>query len=127
MRAMILGPAEIQRLSELRVYAETHPLSMDDMLDCMNNPELSPGNDPLFQCAIPFGFKIVFTTEQHEPGIVRHLSMSIDAPNKLPDVAAVIGIMKALGFRSELENCKIKIEDIGDGYQSINVGELIEL
>lgn len=122
---IILTPNIVEKVDKLIRYAEAHPFSMDDLLDRINHPELSPGLEPEFQLLIPPGIKIVFTIEHQVPGKARHLSVSVDQKYKYPTPEIVQGIMKLVGFKNRLEACNVFEEKLEPGYTAINVLELI--
>lgn len=122
---LIIGLEEIQKLKALKEYALAHPRSMDDMLDAMNNPALSPGCIPEFQCLLPIEVKVVFSIDEIPEGKIRHLSVGVGKKDALPTPAAVSGIMKILGFERPINECNIRVEKLEPGYEAIEIGELM--
>ncbi|MEK6829101.1 MAG: hypothetical protein AABY15_03160 [Nanoarchaeota archaeon] len=125
MRPLIIDDEIKDKLKNLASYAERNPFTMDDLLDTMNKQLAPAGDMEHYVVHIPFGYKVAFSIEQQAVGDVRHLSMSVDAVGKLPNVIAVEEIMKIIGFKNKLENCVVKLEDIGENRQAINVLEII--
>lgn len=126
VRPMILGAEELGRLKELKEYAEANPWTINYQLDANNGQRSGPGLIDEYQCSIPLGYKVVFTIEANPAGMVRHLSMSVKDGDRLPNPGGAKMIMHILGFKQPLMNCKISVEDLLDGGQAINIGELIE-
>ena len=55
-------------------------------------------NEPL-TIPIPFGFEATYTHEEHKPGVVcRHLSVSVERHNRVPDLNAMQMLMNEFGF-----------------------------
>lgn len=121
-RPFILNEQIKESLLSLKKYAEEHPFTIEDLENIINNKFLVPGDRNEFRRYIPFGYKVVLTTEKQEPGLIRHLSMSVDTRGKLPNKYVVQEVMKILGFKSKLSECMISLEEAG----CVNVLELIE-
>lgn len=122
---ILLGSEQRASLNRLAAYAETHPFTMDDLLDQFNHPELSPGIEPEFQIWIPDGFKVVYSFEYQQAGLMRHLSVSCDLKDRMPNVEATRAIMQILGFKTPLEKCMVFQEKIEPGHIAINILELV--
>lgn len=128
MQTLIIMEDGTNDLIRIRSYAEKNPFSINDLLDIINNPSLSPGLNPLYQCHIPIGFKIVFSIEETaEWGYARRLSISLCKKGQIPNPEICLEIMKILGFKSSLSECLVSIEKLEPGYSAIDIGELIIL
>lgn len=104
MRALIIDSDAKLRIKALFDYAMECPFSMDDVLDRISptNPTPPPGSNPVFRIELAIGYKVVFTIEdQPSTGNICHISISVDAPDKLPQPYAVEMIMKEFGFPGE--------------------------
>ena len=123
LRPFIVDDDIREQFSNLVSYAEKHPLSIDDILDTMNKEVLPVGDDPNHVINMPFGYRIVYSVENQPSGKVRHLSMSVDEDDKCPNMAAVQETMKMLGFKNDIENCYVKLENISPKRKAINVLE----
>jgi hypothetical protein len=123
MRAMIITDEVQARIKEVMRYAEKHIFSMDDMLDIMNKQREPPGNDPNHVVHIPIGYKVVFTMDNQNIGICKHISISVDRPDKLPNPIVVENILQEFGIWTPLEDLVISFEDLTHGYQAITVVE----
>lgn len=124
MEILSIGPAEQEIITRMLIYAHANPLSMDDLLDTINNPSNAPGLKPEHQCQIN-DFKIVYSIDCLPEGKIRHLSISRDKKDVVPSIEATKMIMKACGFVNDLQDCKIKFEKLEPGYTAVNIGELI--
>lgn len=122
---IFIGPIEVLKIKDVVKHAELNPFSIDDLLDRMNHPELSPGINPDFQLEICGCIKMVFTIEHHQSGKVRHLSVSAHEKGKYPNMDAVKFIMSVIGFNNELESCHVFVEKLEPGYEAINILELV--
>jgi len=122
MSVLVLGPEEKEILKGLKEYAESHPMSMDDMLDIINGDSGAAGDFDEFTRDIPVGYRVVFSVEQQVPGDIRHISISCEGPTPSPE--AVELILEEMGFEIS-DPTQIFMEDIGEGQIAINVLQLI--
>lgn len=105
-------------------YAHQHVLSMDDLLDIFNGQEPPVGDRPEHVCQLPVGYRVVFNLEKQNHGVVRHISVSVDSPGKLPNIEAVREIARLFGIKKELEECVVSVEEgRGNVNKSINIIE----
>jgi hypothetical protein len=125
MRAMVIDDNVKRDLERLAAYAEKHVLSMDELLDMVNKQAPPPGDNKNFVVEIPFGYRVVYTIEDQPAGKVRHLSVSVDKKGKLPSITAVEEIMRMIGFKGELSECKVGFESIDENQDAVNVLEVI--
>jgi hypothetical protein len=123
MNALLIDNEVKADLNRLVEYAETHPFSIDDLLDIQNGVLPPPGDNPERVCLIPFDYRIVYSIEQQLKGDVRHLSMSVSGENKLPSIQAVETIMGFVGFKNGLQDCMKYLEDVSENHQAINILE----
>lgn len=104
MRALIIDGDARLRIKALYDYAIAHPFTMDDVLDRISptKPTPPPGENPDFVIHLAVGYKVVFSIEnQPQVGDICHISISVDAADKLPQPFAVEEIMKEFGFPGE--------------------------
>jgi len=125
MRPFIINNVLKVQLADLAAYAVENPITMNDMLDVMNGAKKPAGDNPRHYIELNEGFKIVYSIEQQPKGDARHLSVGVLAPKRLPNPEVVKEIMKLIGFKNKLSDCKIWIENITPDYQAINVTEYI--
>jgi hypothetical protein len=123
MRGLIIDNSVKAEIKALMKYAEKNPYSMDDLLDIVNGSMESPGDQREFQMYIPMGYKVVYTMEIQNVGLVRHISISVNTPGKLPGQEVVTFIIPFFGFKRTIHDNVIKIEGPKDGLQSINIWE----
>jgi hypothetical protein len=102
MRPLVIGPDEIASLAKVKAHAEAHRFNLDEVSASVR--EGRPiATDRGFRCALPVGFQVAFSIEQHPDGWMRHLSVSIpDAPGRLPSSHAMAEIGRALGMRMDI-------------------------
>lgn len=120
-----MGEAAKKSLKELVENAERNVYTMDNLLDIYNGASPPPGDLPGFSCEIAYGYKVVYTLEDQNLGRLRHLSVSVATPGKLPDPHAIEAIMEGIGFDYGLEYNKVSMEKIGENHEAVNVYELI--
>lgn len=122
MRPLVIGNNEKERLKQVKEYAETHPFSVDDILDMMNRELGGAGTDPNHQCIIPFDYQVIFTVENQPHGTVRHLSMSVPGRGRFPNPHACQMVMDELGFLNKIDGGKCEVKVIED---KIHIAERI--
>ncbi len=133
----MIGAAEKEAIAKLREHAETNPLTPETLerLSRGFNPA-DPSTRPApqleqfiplnFNVEIPWGFKVTFTMEQQPVGLVRHISVSVDAPNRVPHPAAMQMLLEEFGFENPLGvEQQVYPEHYGKGLTSVNVLELV--
>lgn len=111
MRPLMFGEEQKKEVARVMEFAEKHAFSKAVMEKRMENVGTPPGDNPEFFCLIPVGFKCVYTIEEQPFGWCRHLSVSVDNPDKMPSIPAVEMLMKEFGFRGKLKECYVYIED----------------
>ncbi len=122
-KVLLMGKEEQRKLRDLKSYAEAHPMTMDDQLDILNGAT-APGDRPEYSCLIPFGYKVAFTIEPSiGQGMIRHVSISVQAKGKFPLPEACQLIMDELGFKNRVDSGKCRVAYEGD--IAISIAELI--
>lgn len=119
MRPFIINDTIRQKIAELVTFAEANVVT-----DLENRKE-PVGHIKEYCLEIPMGYRVVYSIDQQKKGLMRHLSMSVDNPGKLPSVAVVEQVCKLIGFKSELQDCYLDFEDCGGGHVAINVLEYV--
>jgi hypothetical protein len=125
MKLLVLNKEIKNKFKTLVKYAEKYKFTMDDLLDIKNGEGVIAGEVADYTLEFD-NFRVVFSIEEQVPGNVRHLSVSVNIPGKLPSIYVVEEIMKMVGFENELENCAISLEDLPDGEKAVNVLEIID-
>lgn len=120
----VLDEPFFTRLSILRTFAESHPISIDHQLD-VNNGEAPAVGDYSEYRVENNGLKIAFSHDLHPMGTIRHMSVSLAFPGKLPDPFIIDVLMGAMDFTHPIEECKVWLEDIAPNHKAVNVAELI--
>lgn len=125
LRPLIIDEDARNKFRKVIEHAEANVFTMDDLLDIYNKQGTIAGDMKEFTCILPFGYRIVYSIEEQNPSKVRHLSISVNEDDKLPNELAVKEIIKEFGFTNELENCLLRLEPIGPNRQAINIIEII--
>lgn len=131
MRVLVIGPAERERIMELRAFAAATP---QDAVAAMaaSERDLNAYRDAMamYSMALPSGFAVFYTQEIQPnappPGLCHHISIAVDQPDKLPSVSAVEIIMAEFGMRPITTPSRIWIEDIRPGEKVVNVLQLVD-
>lgn len=133
----MIGEAERAEIAALRAQAEANPL-MPEFLERASHgfdpadPSTRPAPElerfiPLnFTIDLPLGFRVSFTMELQPAGLCRHISASVDAPNRVPHPAALQMLLAEFGFENPLGiDQKIYAERYGSALTAINVIERV--
>jgi hypothetical protein len=126
MRLLVIDSNIREKIAALVKYAEENPVSIDELLDTINKQAKPVGDFSQHTLNLPFGYRLVYSIEEQPKGRIRHLSMSVNEDEKLPNIEVVKEVLKIIGFKNELENCMIKLENISPKRQAVNVLEIIE-
>lgn len=106
--------------------AEAHPISLEAFTLLQSGEALPTDLCPNREVIIPMGFKIVYTVEVQPAGALKHMSMSITLPGRVPHPEAVEMIMEEMGFVNPLSDCLWYEEQCGGGQMAINVMEPLD-
>lgn len=129
MRPLLIDNKLKERIAEVMAYAQANPLSPMDP-DVKHTP---PGDDDRYVVNAEVGFRIVYSVEITPFGNkARHISISVDTPNKLPGFDAAQKIIELFGFTTVVNPISAKdlvmgkwIEEISPRKQAINIFEII--
>ena len=125
MRALLIDDRVRKTVDNLMAHAGRNILSMDELLDTKNKDKPPVGDDPNHRIYIDEGYRIVFSLEAQKE-MVAHLSVSVDTTSALPSIEAVREIIKLFGFNEEIDEYRLKVEQIDDDHSAINVWKIME-
>lgn len=113
MRSLIIDEKAKEDIAVVCAYADLNRIDFKELqARCATPDEYPPiGDDQNHCCHVFQGFKCVFSIEEQEFGWTRHLSVSVDAIDKMPHVQAVKMLMVEFGINKPLEECNFYIED----------------
>lgn len=110
MRPLIIGSATKAAFRGLVSWAETHPMRLPELRALRAafdaGQKVGVSSEPNRVLTLPFGWRIVFSLEEHGPGNwVRHASVSVSSKDgkDLPNQFMVERILNLLGFENGLE------------------------
>ena len=103
-------------IAELKEYAEANPLPISENTKIMKGEALPPGEREGYTTFLPPCWKLVYSHSEY-PNMeksgtvwVRHMSMSLDRPGRMPNPAVIQMISEQLGFPS-LDHCQVTTDD----------------
>lgn len=126
MRALLISEQVKQEVRKVVEYAEAHPQSLKELKLIAAKQKKPIGFNRNHVLEIPMGFLTVFSIEVHPIGTVRHLSVSVDAPDRLPHTVAVQAIMQLFGFKGTIEDCIVYKEEFEHRGAGINIIEFVK-
>jgi hypothetical protein len=108
MRVLLIDK---EKIAVVIKNAEKNKFSKPLMYERLNGGGICPGDNKSFYCELIDGFKCVFSIEEQSFGWCRHLSVSVNSPDKLPSIPAVELLMQEFGFKEKsLKDCRVWIE-----------------
>lgn len=111
MRALLIDERAKAEIARVIAHAEKNKISQNELRERIEKGGPAIGDDPNHVCYLFDGFKVVFSIEEQPFGWSRHLSISVNDPNKVPHQAAAEMIMKEFGFTEPLKECYVYIEE----------------
>jgi hypothetical protein len=122
LRPLAIGPEERKVVAALMKAADEHRLDRQDLYNIMEGLRPPPGDEPVFVCVLPFGYRCVYTVENHPAGWCRHLSVSVEGDGDAPNPAAVLLLMDAFGFNGGFrEMTNVSKEQLDGNKIAINI------
>jgi len=121
MRPLIISNDACVAIRKVIAYAEKHVMNMDELLDIYNGDLPPAGDRPEHVCEIPVGYRVVYSIERQNDLDVKHISISVDNPAKLPSVESAREILKAFYIETKLEECKVRIDGKPGEHQCIDI------
>jgi hypothetical protein len=103
-------------IAELKQYAEDNPLPIAESTKIMKGEAPPPGDRDDYRVFLPPCWKLVYSVSEYpnnkKSGTtwVRHMSMSLDRPGRMPNPAVIQILSEQLGFPS-LDLCQVTIDD----------------
>lgn len=122
---LMIGPAEIAMLTELRERASARPVDMQVMTEAIKHRAGKAAH--MIQMTaqtvhIPTNFMVTYSIETGHPiGTCAHMSMSVGKEGRVPNQHAVWMVAEALGFVGGLESCTCWLEELQVHGQAVNV------
>ena len=105
--ALILNFNDLNKLKE---YAESHRLSLDELYAIKRGDHPPAGDRKEHYVFCPVGYKIVFSIDESlSHRWVRHMSMSVNKINRIPNEISLREVCSHLGFKN-FEKCFIQKE-----------------
>jgi hypothetical protein len=125
IRALIIGVEEQAAIAELKARAA------ENILDAAAIAEAASRDIAAFRAGmrrqsipLPVGYVVTYTHErQPDPrlGVIQHISISVDTPDKYPSIEAVEMILAAFGMPPIKQAIRIWPEDVEPGLGAVNV------
>ena len=122
MRPLIIGAQQKAEIAALRA------LAADNIMDALAMDAAAAKDINAYRAMmadmsieLPHGFLVTYTLQRQPIGAVQHISISVEAPNRMPHPAAVNMILDAFGMQSFDQSLKVWIEDVTPTEKAINV------
>lgn len=103
MRQLIINGKAKEAIDKVIQYAENNRVPKFKMIECVDTCTPSTGIDNV--CFLVDGFRVAYSIEQLDKtndDWYRHISISIDKPDKAPSIEQVECILQEFGFESDI-------------------------
>jgi hypothetical protein len=126
---LLIGPAERVELLRLRETAALHPVDISALRLRIGTREGKKKH--LRQMTkqtirLPAAFMVTFSIETGHPGgTMRHMSMSVQRQDRIPNHHAVWMVAQELGFTGGLEACMAWPESLNGHGRAINLVQFV--
>ena len=98
-----------EKLVDLKAFAQSHPIPLPAMKQIVAGEAPIVGDRDGYSIDFDFGYRLVFSIEEHPCGWMRHMSMSQAWPGRNPNQVAIKLICAALGF-PPLDQCIVGLD-----------------
>lgn len=119
-----------EQLVALREVAAAAPLNMTGLTERLAVPGIKAAHMAQMtrqSVEIPLAYLVTFTIEHNHPcGTCRHMSMSVQKPDRAPNEHALWLIALELGFWGSLAECSIWPEQLRGHGMAINVVQPVD-
>ena len=129
MRALVIDEAAKDRIAKVVKYAKTYPVTVESLQDRIAGKLPAVGDNPEHVVKLFFGITVVFSWQiQPDKFAYRHISVSVDNPDKMPNPVMFNELLGQFGFEGRLADglklLKVWIEVIpGSPVRAINAME----
>lgn len=122
MRPLVIDKKARARIKKVIRFAEENKITAQEISSRMES-EIPIGDHPDYTCEIPFGFRVCFSIEQHPSGWMRHISVSVAEPGRVPSFDGVNLLLEEFGFRERVGG---RLVVYVEGGRAINLLELVD-
>lgn len=122
MRALVVGAVQKEQIARLRALAAENVMDPEAMKTAAAK-DIAAYRQMMTELSIelPSGFLVTYSHERQPLGVVHHISISVDAPNRAPHPAAVNMILGYFGMQPFDQSLRVWIEDVSRTEKAINV------
>ena len=125
LTALLIGPAEKAALQALRELAARNPIDMPALLRRITTGAGKQAHMRQMSAqtvSLPTDFAVTFSIQiGHPVGPCRHMSMSVNRPNRAPHPVGIWMVAQELGFVGAIELCALWPEELQGHGLAINL------
>jgi hypothetical protein len=129
MNPLFIGPHEKQALSELRSLANARPVDIRTLAERLESPDGKAAHKQRMteqSVLIPASYMVTFSIETgHPAGTARHMSMSVNHEEHVPNPVSLWMVAELLGFVGGLETCICWPEELQGHGLAVNVVQML--
>jgi hypothetical protein len=121
-RALIIGEVQKQAIAKLIALAAANVMDPAAMNNAAEK-DMAAYRQMMrtLSVELPVGYIVTYSHERQPFGLARHLSVSLDQPNKMPHPAALDMILDAFRMLPHDQSVRLWIEDVSATIKAINV------
>jgi hypothetical protein len=123
MRPLVIGAVQKQQIATLRALAAENVMDTEAMKTAAAK-DIAAYRQMMTDLSVelPVGFLVTYSHERCEPfGVMQHISITVDAPNRSPHPAAVNMILAEFGMQPFDQSLSVWIEHVSKTEKAINV------
>jgi hypothetical protein len=129
MTPLFIGPDEHVALQKLHDLAIVRPVDMTNLTERLRHPTNKKRHMRQMTeqtVYLPEAYAVTFSIETNHPGgrTARHMSMSVEREDRVPNQHAVWMVAEELGFTGTLQDCVVWMEDLRQG-KAVNIVQLL--
>lgn len=113
LRPFIVDDQVREALDNLQIHAMANIFSLGELFKIQAGTSPPAGALPGFSVILHFGYRVVFSIEDHPGGRYRHMSMSVNEKGVLPNPLVILEVMELLGFKAKsLKDPALMVDNI---------------
>jgi hypothetical protein len=126
---LLIGTHERIELRRISLLAHSRPVDISTLTERLATPAGKAAHKERMNeqtIAIPLAYLVTYSIEINHPhGTARHMSMSVQRDERVPNGVAVWMVAVELGFTGSLEECTTWLEDLTGHGKAVNVVQYV--
>lgn len=111
MRTLQINEETFKDVAGVIAYAKANVFTVKRIYELMEGKISPPGDDPGHVVHIHDGYRVVYSIDEHHQKVWSHISVSIEAQDKLPNQAAVERILELFAMKPVMDSEAVWVEE----------------